>query len=417
MKLRDLSLLEFENFINNQELATHYQSSNYALLMAEDGYDYDFIGYVDDLNNIIAASMILFKPLKGRLKYGYAPRGFVLDYFNRTLVKEFSDALREHYKKKHVVFIKINPEIAIAQIDTKTHEKTYNWNLEVINTLEENGYYKLKDNLYFEAKFPKYNGIVNLKEMKFENFTKNCKNKIRKTRTKGLKIELAERSGIDVLYPFIRNKKLETDKFYKTYYNVFQKNDMIDLFLVSINTREFLLTANHLYEQESDNNQKLNQLLIKDSSEKNMNKKLNSDKLLLKYKNDVLEATMKNTETDKIYIAGAMVLKFHNRVQILFSGFDKKYQHFNPNYFLHNEILHYYRDTHYFADLNGLTGDFTKNNPYYGLNEFKMGFNPNLYEFIGEFDFVIEPYKYQKFLKLGIISQLFKKKNEKTDSL
>ena len=35
-----------------------------------------------------------------------------------------------------------------------------------------------------------------------------------------------------------------------------------------------------------------------------------------------------------------------------------------------------------------------KNGPYYGIYELKRGFNPEITELIGEFDYVINPFVY-----------------------
>ena len=40
-------------------------------------------------------------------------------------------------------------------------------------------------------------------------------------------------------------------------------------------------------------------------------------------------------------------------------------------------------------DLNGITGDFTNKNPYRELNRFKLKFKPTVYEYIGEFDLIV----------------------------
>ena len=59
-----------------------------------------------------------------------------------------------------------------------------------------------------------------------------------------------------------------------------------------------------------------------------------------------------------------------------------------------------------------MTGDFTKQNPYYGLNEFKMGFKPHLYEFIGEFDLVVQEHPYHHLIKKGLLAKEFNKKTK-----
>lgn len=411
MKIKDISLNDFYKFTKNQPLASHYQTINYALLMSEQGYEHDIIGLVDEFDTIYAVSIILFKKINKKLKYGYAPKGFILDYFNENLVNEFTTALINYYKKKHVVFIKINPEIATKEI---TKNDTINLpNLEIKRILEKANYLKLKDNLYFESILPRYNAIVSLKDFNLKKINKNTRNKINKSLTKGLKLELSNREGLDILEPFIKRKKACNEFYYKDYYNAFKRNEMVDLLLVYVDSKEYLVNARKIYEEELEKNNKYNQELIKNNTKKNINKKMMSDKKVLAYKNDVYLATELNKKQEKKYIAGALVVKFNNRVNILISGYDKKYKSFNPNYFLHYALIKYYQNDFDYLDLNGMTGDFNKDNPYHGLNEFKLGFNPKMYEFIGEYDLPIKPRLYRKLRKKGELAKLFNKKDLK----
>ncbi len=409
MELRELSIEEFTSFVNESPLATHYQTLNYALLMGENGYDYDLIGFVNEYGQIKAASLILIKTISFHTKYGYAPKGFILDYFNEELLKEFVLALKLYYKKKHVVFIKINPEIAISEIDPSNGVKTYNWNYDIKNILENLGFLKLKDNLYFESILPRFSAVVSLKNYDIKNINKNTRNKINRATLKGLHLEHSEKSGMDILQKFIYKKRNINSFYYKDYYNVFERNDMIDLFLVSIHSEEFLVNARKLYELELDKNNYYNQLLEKNHSNKYINQKMDSDRKLLSYKHDVEFATEMNKQKDKIYIAGALVIHYQNRIYFLMSGYDKKYKSFDANYFLHHEILEYYKENYDYAELNGMTGDFSKENPYYGLNQFKLGFNPRIYEYIGEYDLPISEKKYHSLRNKGTLAKIFNK--------
>ncbi len=409
MNIKELTFQKFEEFVKKNPLASHYQSSDYALLMSEVGYDYDIIGLCDEQETIHAASLILFKKIGFKAKYGYAPKGFILDYFNQSLLKEFTEKIKEYYEDKNVIFIKINPEIAIAEVDIKNYTRTYNWNCEIKDFLNDNGYIKLKDNLYFESLLPRFGGILNLKELSINNFDKNTRNKIKRSIQKGLEIEPAERSGIDIFYNFIKDKRNKDEFYYKDYYNIFHKTNQIDLFLVSINTKEYLYNAKELYEKELERNNQLNHNLIENNSQKNINLKMNSDRKLLSYKNDVLEATERNSKNEKIYIAGALMIKYKNRVQLLMSGYDRKFRRFCPNYFLHYKLMEHYQKDYQYFDLNGLTGDFTKENPYYGLNKFKLGFHPKVYEFIGEYDLIIQEKKYTQLIMNGTLAKIFNK--------
>lgn len=413
MSIRELTIDEFNAFVRNSPLGTHYQTFNYALLMGENGYEYELVGMFNEYNQLKAASLILFKNLKMHYKYGYAPKGFILDYFNQEIVSEFATLLKSYYKKKKVVFIKINPEIAISEIDKESGLKTYNWNYNILEIMEKAGFKKLKDNLYFESVLPRFSAVVSLKNYSMNSVSKNTRNKIRRAHHKGLHIELAEKSGIDILQKFIKNKRTINEYYYKDYYNVFKKDDMIDLFLVSIDLEEFLMNSRELYEKELEINNRLVSLLNRENNKRNLNKKMDSDRKILNYKQDVKFATELNTKKDKVYIAGALVIKYQNRVQILMSGYDKKYKRFEANYYLHDEILKYYQKNYDYAELNGLTGDFSKENPYLGLNEFKIGFNPRIYEYIGEFDLPLNEKKYLKMRSNGELAKIFNKPNQK----
>ena len=114
----------------------------------------------------------------------------------------------------------------------------------------------------------------------------------------------------------------------------------------------------------------------------------------------------------KRYIAGAMVVKFANRVDIVMSGYDTSCGEFDANYFLHNSIIEYYKDSYEILDMNGITGDFTDKNPYQGLNDFKLGFNPKVYELIGEYDLILKPMAYRKLYNKGILAKVLNKEEK-----
>lgn len=412
MTLKELTIEEFSNFVSASPLGSHYQTINYAWLMGEYGYDYDLIGFINEYKQIKAASLILFKKTKS-FKYGYAPKGFILDYFNEELLNDFTIALKQYYKKKHVTFIKLNPEIAISEVDPKSGIKTYNWNYDIKEIMDKAGYTKLKDNVYFESILPRFQAVVSLHDFNLSKVTKNARNKINKGILKGLHLEKAEKSGIDILDKFISKKRTTEEFYYKDYYNVFERNDMIDCFLVSINSEEFLLNSRKQYEMELERNALFHEMLEKDSSKKNVNKKMDSDRKLVAYKKNVELSTLMNKKHEKIYIAGALVIKYKNRIQILISGYDTHYKNYDPNYYLHYAILEHYKNDYDYADLNGMTGDFTKENPYYGLNEFKLNFRPKVYEYIGEYDLVIRPLKYRKLRSSGKLAKVFNKPDNK----
>ncbi len=405
MHIKEINFAQFDEFAKHHFLSSYQQTTDYALFQAENNFEYDLIGYVDELGVLKAAALILIKKI-GFFKYGYSPKGFLIDYFDIDLLKGFTNALKEYYAKK-LVFIKINPELAIGEIDTKTYEVTYNQNLVIKDYLKNLGYLKLKDNMYFEALFPRFNGIINTQEYSFDNLAKNTKNKIRKALKKGLVVEIADFNSLDIFYNFIKKKKNISPYYYKNYYNIFAKNNNCELFLVKIDFEKYLLNSKKLYEEELKINNNINQELIERQAQNLIKRKMESDRKLTNYKNDIAYASA--NLNNNCFIGGALVIKYNNRANIVISGIDNNYKNFDANYLLHYEIIEHYKDSCKYIDLNGMTGDFSNNNSYARLNNFKLGFKPHVFEFIGEFDLIIKEKKYHLLLNNGMLAKEYKK--------
>lgn len=406
MFIREMSLAEFKEFANTHFIGNFHESINYALIKAEEGFEYEFIAYGAD--DIVGAALILYKKI-GSVYFGYSPRGFLIDYSNDYLLEDFTYKIKEYYKNRNFAFIKINPEIAIAKLNKDTMNFEYNENYKIIDMLTKNGYKKLKNNMNFEALLPRVNAIIKLDGYDYNNLSKNTRNKVKKGIRKGLILEKANPDKLNIFYKFIKNKINRDEYYYNDFYNVFSKTLDVDLMLVKVDYKAFLINAQEAYNEELRRNASFNNKLITNNNANAINAKMNSDKALLSYKNDIAEAS-KNLNTGlETYVAGALVIKHQNRVIIQISGFNKAMSRFSPNYFLYYALIKYYQQEYKYLDLNGITADLSKENHYYGLNRFKMGFNPDVYEYIGEFDLVIDEKQYEKLLKSGLLAKEFNK--------
>lgn len=410
MNIKEISFIEFDEFAKNHIQKSFYQNSKYALIMGERGYDYEYIGLFNEMNILVAASLILIKKIKKNIFYGYAPKGFLLDYNDSYLVSSFTELLKKFYSNRNIAFIKINPDIAIGKLNNKTIE--YNENEKIKYTLNTSSYLKLKNNLYFESSLPRFNALVNLKNFEYEKLRKNTRNKINKSTRKGLILEKGDINSIDFLEKLIKKNKFYCDIDLHDYYNVFHKDDNIDLFLVKIDYEEFLINTRISYDLELERNTYYNSKIINNPTEENINAKMNSDLVILSYKNDILEGTKGLKEDKDVYIAAAMVVKYENTATIVASAFDRTYSRHNANYFLYYKIVEYYKENYTYLDLNGMTGDFSASNPYNGLNKFKLGFKPDVYEYIGEYDLIVNEQDYFYLKETGALAKEFNKKTD-----
>ena len=264
--------------------------------------------------------------------------------------------------------------------------------------------------MYFESSLPRFDAFVDLKKADFDAFKKNTRNKIRKSIKRGLVFEKAKMRDFDYLLGmFPKDPKLD-NYFYKDMYNIFDKSESIDVFLVKVDYEEYLINSRIAYDKEIERNTKLNEMLIKYPTESVISEKMNSDRIVLSYKNDILEGTKGLKDDKDNFVAGAIVIRYKNTAYIVSSWYDTNLAKFDANYFLHYNLIEYYKDDFDFLGLNGLTGDLSEHSKYKGLNDFKLGFNPLAFEYIGEFDLIINYNEYVNLQESNLLAMEFNKK-------
>jgi len=413
MKIKEINKDEFDNFANNHILKNYYQTSTYGEFMKKFGYTPIYIGAYEN-EEIVGAALILSKYITINVKYGYSPRGFLIDYQDEKQLESFTKAIKRYFSRKRFAFIKINPEITLSEVIPETNSKNINYNaVALINKLESLNYKKLRDNIYFESLLPKYNPIVKLKNFDIEKLNKNIRSKIKNKNKNGIRLIKGDEYNINQFYELVKLKKDNSVEYYKNYYKSFNSLDMADLWLVEINYHEYLeFTQNEWYTLNNENEQ-INKEFMKNPTNKQLLKqKMESDKKLTNLNRDLSEINnFINNGITKQLLASAFIIKFHNRVNVVISGFDKN-NRLNANHLLYTMIIeHYKKEGYQYFDLNGITGDFSKDNPYRGLNEFKLNFDPSVYEYIGEFDLIINQTVYSLLWTTKLLHTEFERKD------
>lgn len=393
MVIKEISKEEFDSCVSNNVLKNYYQTSIYGDLMKKGGYTPLYIKATEG-NKIVGISLILSKYITIKVKYGYAPRGFLLNYYDFDLLKDFTLSLKKFLSKRDFAFLKINPEIVLSQVENSTGRKTYNnASVKLIKNMQSLNYKKLKDNIYFESILPKYNPIINLDTFTFLSLNKNIKQKVKHKDEKGFTLVKGDEYTLNEFYELVKNKNNNTLEFYKNYYKYFNKNKMVDIWFIQVDYNKYLEVLKEEYSILEQESEKANDNFRHNTNNKSLlNKKMESDKsitTLHEYISEINDLLKK--EINSQILATALVIKFNNRVTIVMSGYDKGKSKFNANHLLYLKLIEKYKNEGYkFMDLNGISGDFSKTNPYHGLNEFKLNFNPIIYEYIGEFDLIIK---------------------------
>ena len=407
MRIVELTISDFEEYAYNHPLRNYCQSASYAKLMGEKGFTYDYIGYKDDSNNLVGASLILLKKIGIFSKFAYAPKGFLIDYYDNELLRMFVRDISSYYKRRGYAFIKINPEIIIGELNPKkNYLPNYNQNVNIIDSLKDLGFKRRREIEPLDFVMPRINPYINLKNYDYELMDDEDKEKIKNCNKRGLLVEVATNKEIDEFYKVVKDSTYEDINYYRNILNTFNNGES-DLILIKVDYEQCLINAQKQYEKEVDENNYWNEMIQRDSSENVLMEKMESDKRLLTYKDEMIQATDRLRREKYKYVGGAIVIKYQNRASIVACGFDKTDSFLTPGYYLYSTLIEKYKNECDYLDLFGLASNFSPSSKYYEFNEEKLAFNPTIYEYIGEFDIILNEGAFKKIQGKGLLSKEF----------
>lgn len=409
MRIVEITQRQFDEYAITHKNRNFYQTSQYGTLMAKNSYKDFYCALIDDNNRILAASLILIQRVLLNIKMAYAPRGFLIDFENRELLTTFVKLLKNYLNKKKIAYLKIDPPITYIERDNNGKPiDSANNSLNIMEHLKELGFQHTGFNLYFENLKPRWNAVLdNCKDpiQVFNSFDKKTRTKIRNAERKGVTIYKGTKDDIKLFFSLVDKIHTRRIGYYYKMLNIFGRFNMFDIYFAIINPSIYLKNSKLLYENELQVNAGLNEQM--QTNRKILNKKMESDRLLNLYRNEVVQATELYKQNKQLVVATTAVIKYGNEIFFLIDGTDKKYKSFNANYLLKWKIIESFTKIGFTKfHLNGITGDFDPKSPYYGLFDFKKGFGTKVVEYVGEFDLVVNRFRYGIYRKF----KPFKKK-------
>jgi len=416
MKIINLTEIQFDEYSKNHILHTYYQTSAYGNLMINQGYNANYLGFIEN-NQLIGASLILSKNLTRRFTYAYAPRGFLIDYTNIQHIQEITKALTKTPILENCAFIKIDPPV-IDYKRNKDGKIIARAKISSHNNLIQSGYTHFGNNLYFETLKPRWNAILTIKNKDIENlkstFDKQTRNKINKATKRALEIKQLAPQELEKFYKFVAKKHYRNINYYANMQAAFREN--FEIYNVVINTKKYLEAIQKIYADALTKNDELNQRLQSGKTKgtdmrRVLSTKMESDRILSIYSKELKIATnLLGKYPDNLEISTMAIIKSNKRIQMVIEGYNPNFKILYPTFLLKTYIIEkYIKQGYEIFDFNAITGDFTPNNKYKGLNEMKLGFNADVTEYIGEYDLVINKAGYKKYLKFGGENYLKKK--------
>ena len=415
MHIKLLTNAEFLEFSKLFKPGSIYQTPYYAFTMHEEGYSSMFVGLMDG-NVLKAASLILVYKVNG-FKYALAPRGFLIDYNDEELVTTFTKLIKKFLGKKDIVAVKVNPMIIRKVYNSAGHTVQNNELYDVtFERLKKLGYFHLGYNNYFEALKPRFEAYINLDLdyiKLFANIDRSCRNKIRKAVRDGIKVYHGNEEDLKYLYEETKGTYPRGLQYFKDLYKFFGKDNLIDFYYSKLDTTDYLQYTQKQYNDYYKKSTELSHKLInqKGNADRIINEKLNIDKNVVKYRNQLAEATeYLRKYPDGIVTSSALIIRWQDAIYLAIDGYDKTYKKFGAKQLMIWKLMGRYAKLGYKKFYLGGVANINKpNNKYKGLNEFKLNFHANVIEYVGDFELITNSPRYFVYKNSFGITGMFKK--------
>ena len=406
MQIILLDELKFDAFAINHPNYNFYQSSNYGKFMSKHGYNSYYLGLSDDVGNIKAATLIIVKNDKSeKRKMGYAPRGFLIDWTDSELVREFTTKIKEFLAKRSFTYLKVDPMIVYKEYNSDGSLK-YSNSDDFVKKMQSLGYTHMGYNNGMEASKPRWNSIIKLDPniiTLYNSLSKEARNKIKKAAGNGFKVYKGSNTDISLFYNVL-NRKNPPLEYYMDLYQFFNVNNGFEIYFVKLEPVSYVNSSKKMYEEEEQRNNNLN-MQMQDFNNPNkdaiINEKLKSDEMLATYKKNMLEAiNLFQKYPSGIIIATLAVIKYGKKVTFFVGASDEDHKNDYPDYLLRWQLAEYFsRGGYESIDYNGMMG---MSNTDYDTT-LKKELTNSVVEYVGEFDLVINKKTYYTGSKLNPI--------------
>ncbi len=394
MELRELSKKEFDNYALNHPFGSFQQTSFWGRFMEGDKFHAYYVGcFIKE--KIVGASLLLSCEIRKKIRVFYAPRGFLIDYKNEELLKEFTEKVKKFIIEKHGIFLKIDPYILVRDRDSEGNiieGGVYNDFVKI--NLEHAGFVKTTDKIQ-----PKWLSRINLKDKNIEDvfngFSPKARQIVRRNERLGFKVRDLDFKDVDKFITIINE---ESKKYNTISPTIAFFQDLKQAFDGDIKFKE-------VYFKKDEVISNIDNMIIEVNKEKEVrinnyhNSKMTDEYFIDKELED--EKEIKRLESLKEYFSKCsddvsmgiyMFITIGNEIVSLYGGIVDEYNKLDASYTLHYEMIKCAIENGYkYYNLYEI-GDITdSNNKLANSYNYKKNFGGEVIELVGEYDLIINP--------------------------
>ncbi|WP_167696540.1 aminoacyltransferase [Staphylococcus hyicus] len=405
MKFVELAPDEYHQYINSH-FKQYTQSIEHFNARHKNGQHVALLGVKNDNDDIVAAGLFTSAPLLKYFNYVYSHRGPVLDYKDTKLVEFYFRELKNYFKKRHTIFMLIDPYIMRYIRDFKGNIIKEGNVSALIETLKKLNYqHQGFSTGYSELSQARWLAILDLKDKApsklLKNMEYNTAHSIKKALQMGVKVKTLSIDDIDDFYALYRKAEIKhgfslfTKSYLKQFVTSYPNITSMQLAYIHLNEHiDILKTKAHDLDIKIKTQlENQAQPLSKKKQNKLKEQQIIYDKL---QENITIANQLQSKHGNTLHLAAAIFAETKDELVYLFSGSNPEFNKFMGSYVLQWHMIQHAKTQHIDRyNFYGITGDFTPNAEDYGVLQFKKGFGGYIEELVGDFICVTNPLLYR----------------------
>ena len=396
MELKKIDAQTYKEYALKNPYISIYQLPEWGTLKETNGWVSHLVGLYDK-EKIKGVTLLLAKNTPIKKNLFYAPRGFLIDYDDKDLLKVFSEEVVKYVKDNKGFLLKVDPNVIYATRNSDGNARIVVAD-DILNEFTALGYKHLGFTQNFETLQPRNLCRFELKatyEDTFQSFSKQTRKNIDKYTHMGIRVRTIDSDEMDLFVSLLQataDKKhfvIRPMSYYQKMYDLMK--EYIKLYIVYIDPVEYYeYTINSLEKEKKELTNLENQMAKINIGEKLKRRKQELENKIKKCEKEVNKAEEIKKGGVPINIGALMSIFLGDEGITFMSGTSSLYKEFGPKYVFYNEhIKECLKQKKKYCNFYGISGDINPNNPYYSIYEIKKGFNPEIVELLGEFDYII----------------------------
>lgn len=380
----DAPVADFDHFVSHHPQANLLQSSSWATI--KNNWKSERLLVRNQEKEILAAALILIRPLPLGLTMLYIPRGPIMDYQDQELVNYVMKTLKERAKKHRAILAKFDPSLFLSKTLPDGNVEQDPLTQIAIQQLQQAGAKWLGPTEQLDESIqPRFHANLYQEYFDEKQLSKRAHQNIRTARNKGIEIVFGREELLDAFAELMKQTEdrkqisLRGKDYYQKLLATYGDDSFITMALLDLDQRIQSLQA-ELQNLQAEANS------FTDQTRTNKVEQNQKEQERLQTELSFL-AEMQEKYGSKVALAATLTLEYGPTAENIYAGMNSDFTRYQaPILTWYETALHSFNRGKSWQNMGGVENKLDG-----GLFNFKKNLNPVIEEFVGEFDLATSP--------------------------